>query len=444
MLKATLSILFLLLLAATAKSAQLVSACVMSEEKQDIVGKNLDTLIPIASVSKIYTSLMAATHFDLNDRFYTQIYVTPISTGLFDVHLQGSLDPYFNKFKMHMIISKLNEMKVTKVRNFTFDQNVKYLYETDISRGFYAGKTLIQPLTLKASLEFPYPDVVSTEFGQMNQILKSYPESFKLAAAGGIHLFKNPVLKISKITYLPKRQFVASVNVRKIYVASQNISNVLKSMNWNSNNHAANQIFMASGGQDYFNELFYIKFKQSRDDLVFFNGSGQNHDLTGEGRVYNKATCRNVIRTLRALNKAAGVQKHELFDIMSVVGVDRGSTVGGSTYTNPLTTGSVIAKTGTVGTNVALAGLASTKTGLYYFMFNTEVRNSKAAEANRARRLISAELQKLIKTKGGPVKFKYEKQNPLNDNLENYEENDMIGPDWPEIDNALTEQRASK
>ncbi len=419
-----------ILLAQPAYAAKMASACSMSEDRLDIVGENIDTLMPIASVSKIYTSLMAVTNFNVEDKFYTQIYVTAISPGLFDVHIQGSHDPYFNKFKMHMIISKLNEMKVTKIRNLTFDENVKYLHETDVRRGFFAGTTLVEPLILKADLDFPMPSIVASEFLQMNQILLSYKDSYALAAANGITLFKNPDLKIQKISFINKSNFKVEKNIRKIFVASQNIKTILKSMNWNSNNFAANQMFVASGGLSRFSTLYYRDFNQTENDVLFVNGSGQNHDLTGNGRIYNKATCKNVLRTLHMLNRAIQSQKLNLQDIMSVVGIDKKSTVGGAVYTNELTNGAVIAKTGTVGTNISLAGLANTKNGKKYFMFNVELKSSTSQkEANTARRMISVELQKLMKINGGPVAFVYKTQNPLNDNLENYSEDNIESAD---------------
>ncbi len=81
-------------------AAQIASSCWMSENGNDIAGKNIDERMPIASVSKLFTSLMATTSFSLTYKFYTQIYVAPVSKGLYDVHLQGTGDPYFNKFKI--------------------------------------------------------------------------------------------------------------------------------------------------------------------------------------------------------------------------------------------------------------------------------------------------------------------------------------------------------
>lgn len=424
-----------LLLGIESHAAKLAASCYMAEDTWQVSGKNIDEKMPLASVSKMYTTLMATVSFNLRGQFYTQIYATEIQpgTGEYDVHLKGSRDPYFNKLKMHMIISRLNEAKITKIRNLTFDENVKYLHETD--KKFYIGKSLVDPLILKADLNFPAPGLVAAQLAQPSVILKAYPESQKLAAQNNFKLFNKPVFRPAKISYLGSDQFKSDAKAIRIYVASQDVAHILKSINWNSNNHAANQMFMVSGGLPKFNKLFYKDFNQSEKDVSFVNGSGQNHALNGEGRIYNEATCRNTVHTVRILKKAVEAQKKQLSDVMSVVGVDVGSTVGGATYTNALTRGAVIAKTGTVGTNITLAGVANTKKGLIYFMFNTELAfpsakvKRKAAwsaqEDNRGRSLISQELQKLIKNNGGPVAFKYERSNPLMDNLENYDETDL-------------------
>lgn len=401
-------------------AAKIAGSCSMSETNFEVAGKNLDQLMPIASVSKVYTSLMAVTKYNLDFKFSTYAYVTAVSAGVYDVHIQGSGDPYFNKYKMHMLISKLNEMKVVKIRNLTFDENVKFLIETD--KKFNLGSVTINPLVLKAHLDFPTPQLVKSEFTQLKQILKSYPETYALAKANGIGMFRFADLKISNIAFKPAADFKLPDRTEKIFVSSQNFQTILKSMNWNSNNFAANRIFVDSGSLQRFEKLYYTDFKQTKNDVEFVNGSGQNHDLTGNGRLYNEATCRNTVRTLHILNKAVQAQKHQLQDIMSVVGVDVGSTVGGKVYKSTNTDGAVIAKSGTVGTNVALAGYAHTKTGNYYFMINAEVKNASNSEAARARTLIALELQKLVKSKGGPIKIAYKRQNPLNDNLESYED----------------------
>lgn len=425
----------LLSISLQSQAAKLAASCYMPEETLQVSGKNLDEKMPLASVSKIYTTLMATVSFNLKGQFYTQIYATETEagSGVYDVHMKGSRDPYFNKLKMHMVISRLNEAKITKIRNLTFDENVKYLHDTD--RKFYIGKSLVDPLILKADLNFPAPGLVAAQLAQPSVIMNSYSESQKLANQNNFKLFNKPVFKPAKVSFLSSDQYKLNRQAIKIYVASQDAAHMLKSINWNSNNHAANQMFMVSGGMPKFYKLFYKDFNQSENELTFVNGSGQNHALNGEGRIYNEATCRNTVRTVRILKKAIEAQKKQLSDVMSVVGVDVGSTVGGATYTNPLTRGAVIAKTGTVGTNVTLAGVANTKKGLVYFMFNTELAfpsvkiKRKAAwsaqEDNRARHLISLELQKLIKSYGGPVAFKYEHRNPLMGNLENYDETDL-------------------
>jgi len=437
--------LFLGLVSSDAMGARLVSYCSMDESK-NIEGKNYRDRMPIASVSKVFTSLFAASKFKLDHKFTTVVYYTPVanSSGYYDVHVQGSGDPYFNRFKMHMIISKLNEAGVTKIRLFSFDENVKYLHDTDTSRGFFVRvngrRQLIKPLIVKSDLNFPSTELVKAQLQDTKQLLANYNMSY---AQSDKTMIKKPVFRPASISHLKSESYKINKNTMALFVKSQDLETILKSTNWNSNNFSSNRLMAASGGLDDFTN-FFSKLGLNHNDLKFVNGSGQNHagiNKTTEdddGRLYNEATCETVLRTVRALNHQVKKQNKTLQDVMSVVGVDKGSTVGGATYSNKLTYDKVVAKTGTIGTNITLAGMLNTPKGPRYFMYNVELAfpgarvKRKAAfakqEENRARALISRELQNLAR-KHGATTLNYKSSNPLKDNLENYDEDDAIKAD---------------
>jgi hypothetical protein len=130
-------------------------------------------------------------------------------------------------------------------------------------------------------------------------------------------------------------------------------------------------------------------------------------------------------------------QQKRIQDVVAVMGTDRGSTVGLSTYTKPQTQGKVVAKTGTVGTNITLGGMINAVTGPHYFFYNVElaaagrktrakgshaIARFNAQEESRARTMINTELFKLIKKLGGAKDFEYTMSNPLKDNMDNYDE----------------------
>jgi hypothetical protein len=407
--------------AATSFPMALKSGCFFDEKDKEVklLPKTTDDKYPIASVSKIFTTLMATTKFQLGQApFATQFFVTEVAKGRFNVHIKGSDDPYFNRFKMHQAISMLNQLGVTRIELLTFDENVKFLSYTDTKEGFRTGGKFITPLTLKADIDFPTPEIVKPQFQEFWKITRNYGDTFRAANSAhlkGIVMVNNPKFTVKKVEFRPSSEF-NDVSARSFYVESQQMATMLKMMNWNSNNYSANRIFAASGGEPYFKELFYSNYKNTEANLVFVNGSGQNHNLDGsEGRVYNEASCSVVVRAIRALNRNVLKQKKQLSDVMSVVGLDIESTVGGKTYSNELTRGKVIAKTGTVCTNVTLAGAINTKNGFRYFMFNVDLGSASrtasdgvcTALAVRGRKIIAEQLDLLIKKTPDVVNLDY-------------------------------------
>lgn len=406
----------LLLSSSVTFSARLKSFCTMAEGSKEIEGQNIDERMPIASVSKLFTSLLAVNKNSINKKLYTQFYFSKVKNDVYDVHVKGAHEPYFGRQTLHWLIAKLNEAGVNKIRNFSFDENFKYYHDTDkINR---VGRKRLNPVSGKAEIEAPSSEDVRAQLMQNAEVLKNYDKSVKEALESGVQLPNKIVFKPESITFLSSSAFVDTKDMQKGYVASADLLHMLKLMNWNSNNHAANQIFQMSGGLTEFKKLFYDKLGLTEKEVVFVNGSGQNANLTGDGREYNEATCSTVVRTVKALKQALEGQNVHLQDAVSVMGGDMGSTVGGKTYTNPITKLSVIAKTGTVGTNITLAGMISSNTGNHFFFYNVEVNSAPARaknknafinrEANKARSLISLNLNQLIKKLGGPKPIEYQ------------------------------------
>lgn len=402
-------------------SAKLKSFCTLAEGSQEIVGQNVEERLPLASVSKLFTSLLVVSRNAVDRKIFTQFFMTPVQKDVYDVHIKGGLEPYFGRQALHWMIAKLNEAGVYKIRNLTFDEDFKYYH--DPNKRMRLGRKILDPVSGKTELEAPEPNIVQAQLMQNAEVMKLYAVSVKEAADNGVQLPKKIIFKPQKIAFLHSSQFTETEQMKKGYVASPEILQMVKLMNWNSNNHAANQLFQLSGGLPEFKNLFYGTFGLQEKDVEFVNGSGQNANLDGDGRIYNEATCSTVVRTVRSLKKALEQQNAKLEDAVAVVGGDLGSTVGGKTYTNALTHLSVVAKTGTVGTNITLAGMISAKKGNHFFYFNVEINSaSKKAEANRARKIISTRLNELVKKLGGPAALDYKARGY---DLENFEESEF-------------------
>ncbi len=430
-----ISFLFIVLLASTSvQAAKLISQCQLAENSKDVQVIQLnqktsanDERLPLASVSKIFTTLFVLSKNAVNKKIYTQFFYTPVGNGYFDVHIKGSHDPYFNRTAMHWLIAKINAVGVLKIRTLSFDENFKYYHDTNkLSR---MGRKILNPVSGKDEIDAPNPKVIQFLLSQKPQILKDYQLTNKEALDNGVQLPSQLIYSPLKIEFLPSEEFISKKNTMKGFVASPELKNMLKMMNWNSNNHAANQLFQYGGGAEEFRKFYSDKLGMSDSDLKFVNGSGQNAMVDGSGRLYNEATCSTVVRTLKGLKKTLELQNSKLEDVMSVVGGDIGSTVSGKTYKNPVSDLSVIAKTGTIGTNITLAGMASTQMGDHFFFFNVELAGTggkgrgKAArmvqEQNRARTLISTKLQEMIRKLGGPKKIDYKIKSY---NLDNFED----------------------
>ncbi len=416
------------LLANNAHAAKLKSFCTVPEKGGEVTGINVDERLPIASVSKVFTSLFAITQIPVTRKVYTQFYYTDLGDGTHDVHIQGGMEPYFNRESMQWLISKLNEVGVTKINNLTFDENFKYLHLTEKAfrvSGIYTDpdtnkkksqRLFYDPVAGKNDLAGPLPAAVKFQLENKAFILANYNVTRAAAAKDGISLVKHLVFNPKKIRAVTSSEFRIPKKAKKAFIASPDLLHQVKLMNWKSNNHASDKMLLLAGGLEKFNEFFHGTMRFSERDLRFINGSGQNADLNG--RLYNEATCTSVLRALNGLKKNLEKQNSKLEDALAVIGGDIGSTFSGK-YVTPATRLSVIAKTGTVGTNITLAGMISAKTGNHFFFYNVETspasgrkgkgRNSGSADAARSRAIIAQHLNKLIETKqfGGPNPIDY-------------------------------------
>lgn len=420
-----------------AHAGKLASLCVLPENSKEIKGFNVDKRLPLASVSKLITSLWATTAKGADSRFTTLFYVAPVAgTDAYDVHLKGSLDPYFTEQSLHFLVSRLNQLNVFKIRNLTFDENFKFYFNVNGKQRIPQTKGLFNPVDSQRRLTDPSPELVKIILSDKSQWLKNYNKTLAIYKNDFVH---NPKLAIQSIDYLPSAQFKPIKPSG--FIRSVELVNQLKMMNWNSNNHAANMIFQSLGGKEKFDKWIANDLKLNPQDINFVNGSGNNNTFDGTAGVYNSATCGAIVRSIKALKKSLEVQKRNLEDAVAVVGADHGATVSRYEKNIGINDG-VIAKTGTINSNVALAGMISTKKGNFFFSINVATggigklkRPSKSrveaavrGEWNRSRNLIGVELNKIVKSLGGATSINYKSRGF---ELESFEDDDT-----PEVEEA--------
>ena len=426
------SILFCLALTISINcfAGKLQSRCLLEEKSSEVTGENVNKRLPIASVSKVFTSLWAIATKGVESRYTTAFYVSLVADDIFDVHIQGALDPYFSEQSWHYFISQLNKLGVYKIRNLTFDENFKFYFNVN-GRQFIPGiPGIFNPVDSQRKVTDPSPELVKRILlgnkrkqwlANYNSTLAKYPED----------LVKKPRLAVQSVDFRLSTSFPAPLKPSG-FIRSAELTTQLKMMNWNSNNHAANTIFQSLGGKAKFDKFLSTNMKFKPEEVDFHNGSGNNENFGPGQGLYNSASCSAIVRTVRALKKSLASQKHDLEDVMAVVGADKGATVARYSLNVGINDG-VIAKSGTILSNVTLAGMISTKKGNYFFAYNfataplprmkkpTAARIAAAArnEWARTRGQIGVELGKLVKSLGGAQAIGY-KARPFQ--LESFED----------------------
>lgn len=393
MIRLFLAVFFTMLLSSlpSARAAELAAFCSLRADSNVVEGQQIQTLMPIASVSKIMTTWWMVATRGTDYRFLTRIHLSQPEPGQFDVHLEGSRDPYFGKESLHFIISELNRRGITQVRRLSFDENFKFFWNvtSDVIAGGTYDLNSPDPQTVKAQLSRP--------------LLQDYARTLTMARAKKIALVPQPRFAVQEISFVPKAEFHPETE-SILLMRSSPFSQIAKEMNRNSNNHAANQIFEHLGGTTVFTPFIQQRLGLTDQDLRFWNGSGDRLE-TSTGPHYNEASCSAVIQVLRALHQDLRKAGQELENVMALSGADRLSTTH-KYYDDPLISNAMVAKTGTINPTIALAGLVHTQTGDHYFMFNVRT-NGSSTDWPRARTLLKVHLLEWMKTLSGgkPVNY---------------------------------------
>ncbi len=378
-----------------ADAAQMSSYCYAPlSDLSKIEGKNIEKRMPIASVSKMVTAYWAVKDRGAQYRFQTLMYITPVGEDIYDLHMQGSRDPYFGAEQLHHVISNLNEKGIKKIRKFTYDENFKFVWfiddeesNTRLAYGFYDNYD-------------PRPNRVYQELQKYNSFLQGYDETRDKAQKRNIKLLENIEFTVETFEYLPAKEFVAPSQHTKIFsVNSVPLQTLLKEMNRNSNNHAANQIFEHMGSASKFSSFIENALGLKSQDIVMLNGSGDRVN-TAQGPRYNESSCLGMLKILADLHTTLSEQNSSLSQIATVIGTDPGSAT--NLYSNDTLFDGVIAKTGTVNPAVTLAGLISTQNGPYLFMYNVDPQRA----FSHGRQIIRQELSELMRDLGGKVRLK--------------------------------------
>lgn len=398
MFKTTIGFALTIALSSISYGAKLASFCYAKDaEVLEIQGTNIDKLLPIASVSKVVTSYWGIAEKTSNYRFTTGAAVTRISKDTFDVHIIGSRDPYFGHESLHFLISELNKKGITKVRNLTFDENFKFYWE------LRKNTDSASPVSGFELADDPGPINVKRQLTLYKSLLSGYTKTVAYAKSFNIAMIENPVFSVENIEYMKSTDFQQTLGTVVYQVRSAPLYTLLKEMNRNSNNHAAEQIFAHLGGTEKFAKFIKSDMGFTNKEIHFVNGSGNN--ISKDDGIYNEATCEAMLKIIKKLRTKIKTEGRNFGDLLSIAGINQDSTVD-NIYNTSETNRALIAKTGTVGPNVTLAGLINTQDGIVYFMYNQSTKSSQA-DWSAARSNIRIALYNLVKQFNGgkPLAF---------------------------------------
>lgn len=401
------------LLAASSASAKsyVNSMCTMRANSQSKViegDKNKDDKFPLASISKVVTSLWALEKLGANYRYTTKIHVTPVGNDTFDVHIQGGRDPIFGRNASYFLISELNRLNVPvkKIENLTFDENflLDWLAEEKPRIG---GDTPYYE-TMQEQAEAVRKSLIQDFATAINS---TYYNSLRLRSAkAGIEMAKSPKVSVRRVEFKSSKQFSKEDDTQTLLYKSAPLHTIIKRMNNQSNNYIADHLFWNLGGRAEFSKYVEKTLSMDSSDIVFYLGSGNNADYLNDSdkALYNEATCEAMIKVLYRMDQVMEKIGMELTSVLAVAGVDKGSTVAG--YGGYMA-GSMMAKTGSVNKAKTLSGVVNTKNGEIYFtvLMHTDSR----VDWGSASTTIKAKINKLIMSNGGAKKIDYSEIIPL-------------------------------
>jgi D-alanyl-D-alanine carboxypeptidase len=174
---------------------------------------------------------------------------------------------------------------------------------------------------------------------------------------------------IGDIHFLSKNEYQKNTDTVSYQFNSSELYRTLKELNRNSHNFAADKIYEKLSRKENFNDFITKRLNIARTEVDFYNGSGYPMMSNGT-KSYNAASCRAVVEMLFDLKNVLITGNMALHDIMPVAGKDSaidGTSTVTQIYGSNLTSGALIAKTGTIANSVSLAGLIMTENESVFF-----------------------------------------------------------------------------
>jgi D-alanyl-D-alanine carboxypeptidase len=301
-----------------------------------IIGARQNEQQRIASVTKLFTTLLASENLDLKRQFITNFFVTKDW-----LHIEGGEDPYFEEEKLLLLFKELNDLGYRHFKRVTFTKKFHFY---DLALGTYINIT--PGHTLKRLQYY---------FNKKNQhFLKEKWEKVRnFAEEEGIQLsLKVPMITAGEVGIKnnPPNQG------NEIFIhESKPLYALIKTMNVQSKNYVSENIYKMASQVKSMHKLLEER-GISPKTFHIKNGSGLPI-IIGAKRHDNMASCETVLRVIQLLLESIQKQQLVLSEVMAVNGgVDFGS-LRDRFKEFPETFQSVLAKTGTLKNTSSLAGI---------------------------------------------------------------------------------------
>lgn len=345
---------------------------------------NADRLFNPASVTKIATTLTAVArlgpNFQFSTKLYTDGYLEP-TTGTLkgSLYLIGSADPAFFYENAMLVADQLNRAGIFTVEgNFVVLGQLYYNFSASREFSAKAIRNTWNPATWNSTAKMAY-----SRFQSMRPL--------EHQRAG--QPLMQPSLKILGETLTDPVVNTSTLKLLAVHT-SLPLIRLLKALNDFSNNWMAAVVGNLVGGPDAVQRYLEreVGFKEDEIDIVTSSGLGTN-----------QISPRGTVKMMRKLVSYLQKQGLKLEDMLPVAGVDDGTLK--RRFTDAYR-GSVVAKTGTLSSVSALAGIAYTrgKGPLLFVIYN------RGGSSASFRNVQDETLKKIITLYGGPAPVHFNQQ----------------------------------
>lgn len=323
------------------------------------LGYQKDKLQRIASLTKLFSTLLVSETTDLHKTFTTKIYI-----GKESLHIEGGKDPYFEEDKLLLLMQTLNDLGYKSFRRITFNRDFHFY---DIAMGEYLKVTPeISRTRLDVYLSGKYPSTVKSKW----QSIRKFAEEEGVSLEAASPSISATTISISDVNPL------LSENPAVYVHTSKPLHRLLKTMNVQSKNYVSENMYLMGSAIKKLNVLMGEKGILPATYKIS-NGSGLPI-INNKTRIDNQATCSTVLKVISLLEESLKKQRLQLSDVVAVNGGKDLGSFRERFEKYPETHEAVISKTGTLKHTSSLAGVLLSNGSIPFAILNHTTSASRA------------------------------------------------------------------